>query len=504
MSSSVLIGIDIGTSSTKSVVLSVKGEILGSAAQSYPVDTPRPGWAEQSPTCWVDAAQQTVRAAIGTAGVSPSSVVGIGLSGQMHGTVCVSAGGQPLRPAIIWADQRTSQEVAELNERLGQETLAAWTGTPLATGFMLPSWLWLRDNEPDVHAATRWLLLPKDYVRFRLTGEIGAEPSDASSTSLLDPHTRLWSVPLLEALRISPEVLPPIESSSAVAGHLSANVADEMGLPAGLPVVYGASDQAAQALGNGVITPGVLSSTIGTGGQLLAPTDGPVIDRKLRMHCFCHALDDLWHAETAMLSAGLSLRWLRDQVLNGQDYQTLVDAAVEVPTGAEGLIFLPYLAGERTPHMDSRARGGFVGLTLRHRMPHLVRAVMEGVVMGMRQGLELLASLGIPIDTVIASGGATRHLLWLQLQADIYNRPIRRACTEEAAAVGAAMLAGLGLGVYADADDAIEHAVRWHPMVVEPDALAAKLYAARYEVYCGMYPALRSVMHQLDESSDTA
>ncbi|MGC9349965.1 MAG: xylulokinase [Anaerolineae bacterium] len=499
MTKRALVGIDVGTSSAKTVVLSEGGDLLAVAAQEYPVDTPYPGWAEQAPEAWVRAALTTTREALSEAGVAGEDVLGLGLSGQMHGTVCVGDQGELLRPAIIWADQRSRAEVAEVVAKLGRDRLASWTGNPVATGFMLPTWLWLREHEPEVAAATRWLLLPKDYVRYRLTGEIGAEPSDASSTSFFDPVDRSWSTPLLEALDLDGRRLPDVHPSSAVAGGLRQEMAEAAGLPCGLPVIFGGSDQAMQALGNGVLAPGVVSSTIGTGGQLFAPTEHPVVDApELRMHSFCHVLPDRWHVETAMLAAGLSLRWLRDQILTGETYEAMADAAQSVSPGAEGLLFQPYLAGERTPHMDPRARGSFVGLTLRHGRAHFVRALMEGVVFSMRQGLDLMAALGVPITTIVASGGATRHPLWMQLQADIYDRPIRRTETVEAAATGAAMLAGVGVGVFPDAAAAIEAAVRWSDEVVEPTPERAEIYRSHYERFRELYPALVGVMHALD------
>jgi xylulokinase len=497
MSSPTLIGIDIGTSSTKTVILSAGGRVLAVAGQETAVETPHPGWAEQAPDAWVRAVVTTLRRALACADVAPASVAGLSFSGQMHGTVCVGVDGRPLRPAIIWADQRSAIQVNDVVTKLGKARLAAWTGNPLATGFMLASWLWLREYEPETAQATRLLLLPKDYVRYRLTGEIGTEPSDASSTSLFNPVLRGWSIPLLEELGPARNVLPEVYHSTAVAGGLLPGIAAEVGLPAGTPVVFGGSDQAVQALGNGVVAPGVVSSTIGTGGQLLAPTCGCVVDPELRMHSFCHVQQDLWHVETAMLSAGLSLGWLRDQVLDGMAYGAMADAAAVVPAGADGLLFQPYLAGERTPHMDPRARGSFIGLTRRHGRAHLIRAVMEGVIFGMRQGLDVMLALGVPVDEIIGSGGATRHPLWLQLQADIYNRPIGCTRTTEAAAVGAAMLAGIGTGVFDDVADAISRVVRRHDEIVLPDPARVDVYDRQYEVFCALYPALADTVHKL-------
>ena len=493
MPTRVLVGVDLGTSSVKSVVIAPDGSRLSVATREVAVDMPRAGWAEQDPETWLAATLATLREALQHAGVPPERVAGIGLSGQMHGAVCLDSRGAVLRPAIIWADQRSAAQVARVTRELGRERLGAWTANPLAAGFMLASWLWLREEESDTARRTRRLLLPKDYLRYRLTGKLGSEPSDASSTSLFDTAQRRWSRELLDALAIEPDLLPPVRGSAEVAGGLTPEAAIQAGVPAGTPVVFGGGDQAMQALGNGVIDPGILSCTIGTGGQLFAPVTAPVYDRLLRLNLYCHALPDRWHMQAAILSAGLSLRWLRDSVLTGMTYAGLADAAAEVPPGADGLFFLPCLAGERTPHMDPAARGAFVGLTLRHGKAHLARAVMEGVVLALRQGLELMLELGAPAERLVASGGATNHPLWIQLQADIFNRPIYRTRTVEAAACGAAMLAGAGLGVYTDVHDACRKAVRWQEEPVLPDPERAARYDEAYRTFCRLYPALAAI-----------
>jgi xylulokinase len=500
MSPALLMGIDLGTSSTKTVIIDQDGRVLSCAAQEYSLNTPRPGWAEQNPEVWLEAALATMRCTLDTADVSPERIAAIGLSGQMHGTVCLDEQGQALRPAVIWADQRSREQVWRVYRDLGKKRLGEWTANPLATGFMLATWLWLREHEPQVAQATTHLLLPKDYVRYRLAdaaspGEraLGSEPSDACSTLLFDTARRRWSAPLLDALEIDADLLPPIHESAAIAGGLKAEIAAACGLRQGTPLVYGGSDQSMQALGHGVVEPGVVSCTIGTGGQIFAPTPQPVYDPSLRLHLFCHVMPDRWHLMTAILSAGLSLKWLRDNVFENRSYQALAEMAADVSPGAEGLFFLPHLAGERTPHMDPQAQGAFIGLTLRHHRGHMVRAVMEGVVLTLRQGFRLMLELGVPVQRVVASGGGINHPLWLQLQADILNRPIYRTQTEEAAAVGAALLAGVGVGVYPDARAACRRTVRWQGEVVYPNPDNVALYDAAYETYCQFYPALKSV-----------
>lgn len=493
-----LLGIDLGTSSLKTVVIKDDGRRVGSASREYAIDSPKTGWAEQDTDTWLSAAVETIGAATDRARLSPERIAAIGISGQMHGLVCLDARGDALRPAIIWADRRSREQVTWLEAKLGKDRLARWTGNPLAPGFMLPSWLWLKKNEPAVARRTARLLLPKDYLRFRITGRIAGEPSDASSTSLFDPRSRKWSEDLLAALQIAPGLLPPIQPSAAIAGSLTEELATATGLRAGTPVVLGGSDQACQALAQGVIDPGVVSSTIGTGGQLLAPTLNAAHDAELRLHLFCHVLPDRWHLEAATLSAGLSLRWLRENFFPGASYQGLADQAAQAPAGSEGLIFLPYLLGERTPHMDPKAPAGWIGLTLRHQPRHLIRAVMEGVVFSLRQGLELIFALGVPVERLVASGGGTAHPLWLQLQADIFNRPVYVSPVKEAAATGAALLAGLGVEVFPDARSASNQVLQQPGRLYEPDPGRAEIYARAYEVYGELYPHLHDIPFKPD------
>ncbi len=490
-----LIGIDLGTSGLKTVIVDEEGELLACPLREYSIQTPRPGWAEQDPETWLEVAISTMREALAQAAIPPRQVVGLGFSGQMHGTVCLDEEGQLLRPAIIWADQRSKDQVAEVYRRFGKEKLGTWAANPLATGFMLATLLWLRENEPETYRRTAKVVLPKDYLRYRFTGELATEVTDASSTLLMDTARRAWCAELLNALDIEPSILPQVHESAEVAGVLSGQVAEATGLPQGIPVVYGGGDQSMQAVGNGVIQAGLLSCTIGTGGQLFVTSESPLYDPELRMHTFCHALPGRWHLMAAILSAGLSLKWLRDRALGDfschLSYNELADAAAKVPPGAEGLLFLPYLLGERTPHMDARARGVFLGLTLRHGGAHLVRAIMEGVVLALREGLELMLELGVSVDRVVASGGGTRHPLWLQLQADIFNRRIYQTETREAAAFGAALLAGVGVGVYDHVGRACAQTVRWRDAVVRPDPANVALYDQVFDRYRRLYPALR-------------
>jgi xylulokinase len=487
-----LVGIDLGTSSTKTLVMDRDGRVIALAAREYGIDHPQSGHAEQDPQVWVQSALETTRSAISEVGIQAERVGGIGLSGQMHGTVCADDRGNVLRPAIIWADQRSARQVAKVYEVIGSERLGEWTANPLATGFMLASWLWLADHEPQLLEKTHRLLLPKDYLRYKLTGEAGTEPSDASSTLVFDTVHTTWSIELLDALNLNPSLLPAVHPSASVAGTLTRAMAAECGLLPGTPVVYGASDQAAQALGHGIVSPGLVSCTIGSGGQLFAPVQRPVYDPQLRLHLFCHALPELWHLEAAILSAGLSLKWLRDNLLREESYQSLADAAAQTPPGAEGLFFLPYLAGERTPYMDPGAKASMIGLTTRHRRGHIARAIMEGVVMAIKQGLDLMHEMEVPVQQIVASGGGTRHRLWLQLLADIFNRPIYLTTNQEAAAAGAAILAGAGTGIFPSALQASQDLSRFGRDMIEPIPENSLLYEDLYQVFCQLYPALNS------------
>lgn len=417
--------------------------------------------------------------------IDPGDVAAVGLTGQMHSLVAVGADGEPVRPAIIWADQRSARQVRSLAAQVGHEKLAQWAGNPLAAGFMLASWAWMRENEPGNAEKTRQLMLPKDWARLQLTGVSAAEPSDASSTLLFDPHRREWSRPLMQAVNLREEQLPPVVESASTAGGLLPEMAARAGLKAGTPVVAGCSDVTAQALAMGVIEPGVASVTTGTGGQVFSPSREPRHDPELRAHLFCHALPGLWHHEAAILSAGLSLRWLRDSVWPGSDYAQLAGEAEGAQAAMDGLYFLPFLAGERTPYMDPGLQGAFIGLGLRHGRAQMARAVMEGVVFALRQCLDLMADLGAPVEQLVASGGATRHPLWLQLQADTFNRPLLVYEAPEATARGAALLAGIGAGVYSGADEALRRAGSAPVKVVSPSPKRARLLERAYQDWRG-------------------
>jgi xylulokinase len=453
-----LVGLDVGTSGVKGVAISADGAILAEAEASYPLATPRPGWAEQDPEDWWRASQEVLSRL-------PDGPVG--LSGQMHGLVALDDADRVLRPAILWNDQRTAAECAEIERRVGLERLVALTGNRALTGFTAPKLLWLRTHEPDVYARIRRMLLPKDYVRLRLTGERAIDAADASGTLLFDVHGRRWSEEVCDALDVPLEWLPPAFESTEIAG---------------------AGDQAAGALGVGIVAPGDVSVVLGTSGVVFAALPGYRPDPEARAHVFCHAVPGVWHAMGVMLSAAGSFAWLRHVL--GAAYGELDADAARWPPGTEGLLFAPYLAGERTPHADPDARGAFTGLSLRHDRGALARAALEGVAYGLRDSLELLGDLGVAADAGRVSGGGARSELWLKIVASVLGLPLERTETEAGAAYGAALLAGVRAGVFADAAEAVARCVRVRDRI-EPDAGWAAAYDAGYRRYRLLYPALR-------------
>jgi len=458
-----LVGIDVGTTGVKAVAIDARGEVVARAEREYPLSTPRPGWFEQDPDDWVRGSQE----ALAGLGEQPAAM---GLSGQMHGLVALDATDRVLRPAILWNDQRTAAECAEIEQRLGLDRLIALTGNRALTGFTAPKLLWLRRHEPDVYSRIAHVLLPKDYVRLRLTGERAIDAADASGTLLFDVGARRWSDEVLDALDVPREWLPPVYESPAVPG------------------APGAGDQAAAALGVGVDRPGPLSVVLGTSGVVFAALPAFAADRKARVHVFCHAVPGGWHAMGVMLSAAGSLRWLRGAA--GGTYEELTAEAERWPPGTDGLTFLPYLTGERTPHADPDARGAFAGLHVGHDRGALARAVLEGVAYGLRDSLELLRELGVEPASGRVSGGGARSRLWLRIVASVLRLPLERTAVEEGSAYGAALLGGVAGGAFADVQEAVAQCVRVHD-TIEPDGAWADVYDRGYQRYRALYPALR-------------
>ena len=468
------IGLDIGTTAVKALAVDETGTVLARSEAGYPLSTPRAGWAEQDPADWWRATEQAL-AALGI-----DDVAGIGLSGQMHGLVALDAAGAVIRPAILWNDGRTAAECAEIETRIGLEELIALTGNRALPGFTAPKLLWLRRHEPDAYRRIARIALPKDYVRLRLCGEHATDVADASGTLLLDVAQRRWSDRVVEALELDPAWLPPVLESPQVSGV----TAD------GVPVAAGAGDQAAGALGVGVDRPGPLSIALGTSGVVFAALPGFAADERARVHAFCHAVPGAWHAMGVMLSAAGSLRWLRDVAAPGVGFGELVAEAEGWAAGAEGLTFLPYLAGERTPHADPDARGSFTGLSLRHERGALVRSVLEGVAYGLRDSLDLLRELGVAPERARVSGGGARSELWLRIIASILELPLERPVVEEGAAYGAALLGGVAGGLWPDVEAAVAACVQVRG-VVEPDPAWIGAYADGRERFRALYPAVR-------------
>jgi len=492
MASKVL-GIDVGTGGTRAVLLDQAGRVLGAAtAEHAEMASPQLGWAEQDPRDWWRAARVAIEECLTAAGATGAEVSAVGLSGQMHGLVLLDATGEVVRPALLWCDQRTEEECREITERVGAKRLIDLVANPALTGFTLPKIWWVRKHEPEPWSRVRSIMLPKDYVRFKLTGARATDVADASGTLLFDVVRRRWSAEMLEASDLGAEILPEVFESPEITGRVTKDGAAASGLREGTPVVAGGGDQAAGAVGMGIVAPGNVSATIGTSGVVFAATSEPVVEPKGRIHTFCHAIPRRWHVMGVTQGAGLSLRWFRDQFAGGASYDSLMIEAAAAPAGSDGLLWAPYLMGERTPHLDPNARGALVGLTAQHTRAHVVRAILEGVAFSLRDTLTIFRGLGVPVKSIRLGGGGARGYLWQQIQADVYGLPVDLVAAEEGAAYGAALLAGVGAGVWPSVDAACETAVRVAKRV-EPIAENVELMKRRYEEYRKVYPALRGI-----------
>jgi xylulokinase len=485
------IGIDVSTTATKALLCDERGTVVAVASHEYPYDTPRPLWSEQDPSLWWDGAVHSIRAVMAEAKIGANAVGGIGLTGQMHGLVLLDEHDRVLRPSILWNDQRTAAECDEIREKVGFERLIQITGNNALTGFTAPKILWVRRHEPDVFAKARHVLLPKDYVRLRLTGVHAMDVADGAGTILMDLRSRSWSDEVLGALGIPRAWMPPLFEGPAVTGQLTSEAAAATGLRAGIPVVAGGGDQAAGAVGVGAVREGIVALTLGTSGVVFATTNAPAIEPQGRLHAFCHAVPGRWHLMGVMLSAAGSLRWYRDTIAPGMPYPELLAPAADVAPGCDGLTFLPYLTGERTPHPDPLARGAFVGLTVRHTRAHLTRAVLEGVAFGLCDGFDLMRGAGLSaITQVRVSGGGARSQLWQQILADVLGAELVTVNTTEGAAYGAALLAGVGTGAWPSVDAACDASVRITGHVA-PSAAAVAAYAEYHGRYQQLYPTLK-------------
>lgn len=487
------IGIDSSTTATKALLMDEAGAVVAIGRDTYDFDTPKPLWSEQSPHLWWDATVKAITEALSSAGVSGTEVGGIGLTGQMHGLVMLDGEGAVLRPSILWNDQRTQAECDEIRDIVGSQRLIDVTGNTALTGFTAPKILWVKNNEPEVFERTEHILLPKDYVRFRLTGGYAVDRAGGSGTILFDLAERTWSSEVVDALGIPADWLPDTFEGTDVTGTVCAEAAALTSIPEGTPVFGGGGDQAANAVGTGAVAPGVIAMSIGTSGVVFAATDTPAIEPEGRLHAFCHAVPGMWHFMGVMLSAAGSFQWFRDQLASDVEFSALSEEAGSVDPASNGLLFLPYLSGERTPHPDPLARGAFVGLTVRHQRRHLARAVMEGVAFGLRDSAELIKT-ATDLGEVRVSGGGANSAVWLQIISDVMDLPVRVVGTPEGAAHGAALLAATGAGVFGSVKEAADAAVQ----VGEPidPTGASATYDEAYEIYRSLYPALRDGFHR--------
>jgi xylulokinase len=493
-----LLGIDIGTTGSKALLINEQGMVLADSVIEYPMFTPQPLWAEQNPADWWNATIQSIKNVMAKSGTNPKDIAGIGLTGQMHGLVLLDAKGDVLRPCIMWNDQRTATECAEITAKVGAKRVLELTGNPVLPGFTLPKILWIRKNEPEIYSRIAKFLLPKDYVRYKLTGEYWGDVSDDSGTSLFDVGKRTWSKEMADAAGVPQEWLADVTESSTASARINSFAAKETSLLEGIPVVGGAGDQAAQAVGTGIIDEGIISVTTGTSGVIFAASDEYRVEPEGRLHAFCHAVPGKWHLMGVMLSAGGSFRWYRDtfgdlekrlsRELNCDPYDLLTGEAEKIAIGSDGLIFLPYLTGERTPYPNPNAKGVFFGVTVRHTKAHFTKAVLEGVTFGLSDSLELMKGLGIGIREIRASGGGARSPLWRQIMADIFNSELVTVNVTEGAAFGAALLAGVGSGVYKTVEDACKIVIK-KTGEVKPN-LNAHIYNRYYERYRALYKAL--------------
>jgi xylulokinase len=496
---SYFLGIDSSTTGVKALLIDQAGQVVGAATTDLALSTPKPLWSEQDPANWWQGAVNSIRQVLAQTGSSGDDVAAIGLTGQMHGLTLLDEAGKVLRPAILWNDQRTGAECDDIRAALGQANLIKITGNDALTGFTAPKILWVRKHEPAVFAKTKHILLPKDYVRYQLTGDFAVDKADGAGMVLFDLAKRDWSTEVLEKLDIPAAWLPKTYEGPEVTGHISTTAAAATGLKAGTPVVGGGGDQAAQAVGVGVVKSGIIALTLGTSGVIFASTDAPFVEPEGRLHAFCHAVPGRWHLMGVMLSAAGSLRWYRDTLAPGVDFEALLAPAHNIPPSSEGLLFLPYLTGERTPHPDPLARGAFVGLTVRHTQAHFSRAVLEGVAFGLRDSFELMKSAGLTqINQVRASGGGTKSQLWRQILADILNAELVSVNTTEGAAYGAALLAGVAAGAWANVEAACDSCIKVTGSI-KPQPEAAATYNQVYPQYRRLYPALRDISHQLSQ-----
>ena len=487
----------MGTGGSRAVLVSEDGAVLASCTTEHePFASPRTAWAEQDPADWWRASQQAIRDVIKAAGISPKQIRGVGLTGQMHGAVLLDENGAVLRPSIIWCDQRTDEQCAWITQKTGAKHLLELTCNPALTNFTLTKLIWVRQNEPEIWKKVRHVLLPKDYVRYKLSGEYAIDVADASGTLMLDVTHRRWSDELLGIVDIDRAILPAVFESPEICAKVSAEAEGLTGIPAGTPIVAGAGDQAAGAIGMGITRPGAVSVTLGTSGVVFAATERPSLDPGGRLHTFCHAIPGRWHVMGVTQAAGLSLRWMRDQFsAPGYDYNQLSQEAATAPPGCDGVLWAPYLMGERTPHLDSSVRAALTGLAASHTRGYVARAIMEGVAFSQRDSFTIFAELGVPVNRIRVTGGGARSALWKQIQADVYGHAVETIAADEGGAYGAALLAGVGTGVWPGVDEACDQNVRTAE-TVQPIPVNRAVMDQQYERYRRVYPALKAIYNE--------
>lgn len=482
-----LMGIDLGTSSVKTVIMDLDGNIVGIGQENYDVQTPSIGYAEQDIELLWEATARTIRQAITNGNINSSDIKSIGFSGQMHGLVLLDKQMKPIRPAIIWADQRTKQEINNIYSIIGMDEFRKTTLNSLSTGFFICSLMWIRDNEPKNYNEAYKAILPKDYIRYKMCGELATDVTDASATLAFDTAKRCWATDIIEKIGIDPGLFPKHGESYQIAGEITKECEEKTGLRCKTPLVYGGGDSLMHSVGNGIIKPGVVSANIGTAGQLSSAVNSPVFDKQFRTNTFCHAQDDLWIIFGGHLNGGIVLKWLRDNYFPQLSYKEFDNIAEGIPAGSEGAIFLPYLSGERTPYQDPFAKGILFGMTLRHSYKHMVRAVMEGVILSLRLSLEIFKELNIPVERVVASGGGANSNIWLQMQADIFNTDIYTVSGKEEACTGAAIVAGVGVNIYKSIEEACLFIIKYKQKVTVPNVENSKVYNEAFEKYKMLY-----------------
>jgi xylulokinase len=492
-----LLGIDTSTTSSKALLIDSQGNLIAVASSPHSLQTPKPLWSEQDPREWWQAVSASIKLVLEQAGVGAERIAAVGLTGQMHGLVLLDGLGNVLRPAILWNDQRTQSQCDEIHQRIGKERFIQITGNVALTGFTAPKILWVKENEPEVYAKAKHVLLPKDYIRYKLTGEYAMDKADGAGTVLFDLKSRTWSVEVLKALEIDPAWMPPVFEGPVFTGTVTEEAASVTGLKAGTPVAAGGGDQAAQAVGVGAVEPGIVGLTVGTSGVIFATTPSALVEPEGRLHAFCHAVPGMWHFMGVMLSAAGSLQWYRDSLAPELSFDDLLAEAEKAPAGSEGLLFLPYLSGERTPYPDPLARGAFIGLTLRHGRAHMTRAVLEGVSFGLKDSFTLIQNAGLgKINQVRASGGGTKGALWRQILASVLEAELVTVNTTEGAAYGAALLAGVGAGAWPDVQSACRSCVRITGST-QPDPSHLQMYRKSHALYRELYPALKSSFQKM-------